>query len=71
MRLRDPANNPANEVDNNGPESETAPLESDEDTQFDDTQPENIQDSESNLTVIDTTPLSEKQIPYWTKQSRT
>ena len=71
MRLRDPANNPANEVDNNGLESETAPLESDEDTQFDDTQPENIQDSESNLTVIDTTPLSEKQIPYWTKQSRT
>ena len=71
MRLRDPANNPANEVDNNGLESETAPLESDEDTQFDDTQPENIQDSETNLTVIDTTPLSEKQIPYWTKQSRT
>lgn len=31
--------------------NQPAPLGSDEYTQFDDTQPENIQDSESNLTV--------------------
>ena len=62
MRLRDPANDPANEGDKNGPESELAPLESDEETQLDDTQPENIQDAESNLRAIRTTPLSKKQI---------
>ena len=62
MRLRNPANDPANEGDNNGPKSESASLESDEDTQLNDTQPENIQDSESNLTAIDTTPPPKKQI---------
>ena len=52
MHLRDPANDPANEGDNNGPGSEPATLESDEGNQLDDAQPENIQDSESYLTVI-------------------
>ena len=52
MYLRDPANDPTNEGDNNGPGSEPATLESNEGNQLDDTQPENIQDSESNLTVI-------------------
>ena len=52
MYLRDSANDPANEGDNNGPGSEPATLESDEGNQLDDTQPENIQDSDSNLTVI-------------------
>ena len=55
-------NDPANEGDNNGPETEPAPFESNEDTQLDDTQPENIQDIKSNLTAIDTTPLLKKQI---------
>ena len=62
MRLRNPANDPANEGDNNGPKNESASLESDEDTQLNDTQPENIQDSEANLTAIDTTPPPKKQI---------
>ena len=66
MRLHDTANDPANESDSNGPESESAPLESDEDTQLDDTQLRNIQDSKSDLTAIDTTPLSKKQ-KYWTR----
>ena len=61
MRLHDRANDPANEGDNNGPESEPAPLESDEDTQLG-----NIQDSKSDLTAIDNTPLSKKQI-YWAR----
>ena len=50
------------QMDNNGSESDPAPLESNEDTELDDTQPENIQDSESNLTAIDTAPLSKKQL---------
>ena len=58
MCLCDPANDRANEGDNNDPESEPAPLESNEDTHLDDTQPENIQDSD--FTTIDTTPLSKK-----------
>ena len=49
-----------------GPESQAAPLESDEGTQLDDTQPEYIQGSESNLAAIVTTPLSKKQI-YWAR----
>ena len=54
------------QMNNNGSESEPAPLESNEDTELDDTQPENIQDSESNLTAIDTAPLSKKQL-YWAR----
>ena len=52
MYLRNPQNAPANEGDINRPGSEPATLESDEDNQLDDTQPENNQDSESNLIVI-------------------
>ena len=60
--LCDSANDPANEGDSYVPESGPPPLESNKDTQLDDTQPENIQDSESSLTATDTTPLSKKRI---------